>query len=88
MILTQRTDVRSRELPNGEAALMTPDDEVLILLNPLGVVVWEMCDGECAVDEIVATLATQFTSVDVAQIGEDVARLVGELQRLGVLEAG
>lgn len=66
---------------------MTPDDEVLILLNPLGVVVWELCDGERAVDEIVATLAAQFTSVDVVQIGEDVSRLVGELQRLGVLEA-
>ena len=87
MILSHRTDVRSRELPNGEAALMTPDDEVLILLNPLGVVVWELCDGARSVDEIAATLAGQFTSVTAEQIAADVAQLVVELQRLGVLEA-
>ena len=87
MILSHRDDVRVRELPNGEAALMTPDDQVLILLNPLGAVVWELCDGQRALDEIVATLATQFTGVSVAKVTEDVARLVAELQRLGVLQA-
>lgn len=53
----------------GEAAIVTPDDARLHILNGVGTRVWELCDGNGrTLDELVATLVSEF------KVGVDEAR--------------
>jgi len=46
---------------HGEAAVVTPQDSRLHILNEVGTRVWELCDGDGAsVSEIVAALMEEY----------------------------
>ena len=85
---TRTAGTGSRELPNGELALLSSDDEQLILLNALGAVVWELCDGARSPEAIAAIISEQFRDVPPGQISADVEALIRELGRVGAVVVG
>lgn len=71
----------------GEAAVVTPGDARLHVLNEVGTRVWALCEGEGrTLDELVAALRAEF------DVDEDTARaqteaFVDEAVALGILRA-
>jgi hypothetical protein len=56
-------------------------------LNATGVRVWELLEQGRRLESIEQTLAAEF-DVDAGRVREEVATLVGELQRQGLLDVG
>jgi len=54
-------------------------------LDPVGVAVWTLCDGEHTEDQIVDEVATKW-STDRDVVGRDVRSFVGELTAAGLIE--
>ena len=50
---------------NGEAVIISPAENVVRMLNPVGSRIWELCDGSRTLDQIAAALTDEF-EVDMA----------------------
>ncbi|MBU6161603.1 MAG: PqqD family peptide modification chaperone [Myxococcales bacterium] len=69
----------------GEAAVVTPQDSRLHLLDPIATRVWALCEGEGMTREsLVYELMKEFEG-DAAEIARDVENLLQELQALRVI---
>jgi len=68
---------------SGKPALLYP--EGVLLLNPTGAAIVELCDGQRTFVEIVTTLATRYHSSPESLSG-DVAEYLGRLRERGLLE--
>jgi hypothetical protein len=60
---------------NGEAVIISPAENFVRMLNPVGSRIWELCDGSRTLDQIAAALAEEF-EVDVAHARQSVADYV------------
>jgi hypothetical protein len=70
----------------GEAAVVTPHDSRLHLLDPVATRVWELCDGEgCTVESLVSALLQEYEG-DPDEMTRDVGNLLNELRSLGVID--
>lgn len=70
----------------GEAAVVTPRDSRLHLLDPVATRVWELCDGDGAtLESLVTALLKEFEGEE-AEIARDVRSLLKDLQALSVVE--
>jgi hypothetical protein len=79
--------VRISELLDGETVVSTPDAEKAVILNELGGVVYQLCDGQRTTAELAAFVADNVPGgADRDQVQRDVERVVGELCDAGVLE--
>lgn len=63
---------------NGEAVIISPAENMVRMLNPVGSRIWELCDGSRTLDQIAAALAEEF-EVDVAHARQSVAAFVADL---------
>jgi hypothetical protein len=63
---------------NGEAVIISPAENVVRMLNPVGSRIWELCDGSHTLDQI-ATVLTQEFDVDEAHARQSVDVFVTEL---------
>ena len=61
-----------------QLALHHLDTDVYYLLNEVGAFLWEHCDGELTVDELVAEVADAF-DVDDRTVGHDVRSWLAEM---------
>ena len=68
----------------GEAAVLTPSDSRLHLLDPVATRVWELCEG-VTLESLVTELMKEFDG-EAAEIARDVESLLKEFQALGVVE--
>lgn len=69
----------------GEAAVVTPGDARLHVLNEVGTRVWALCEGEGrTLDELVAALCAEF-AVDEATARAQTQAFVDEAVALGIL---
>lgn len=79
--------VRISELLDGETVVSTPDAERAVILNELGGVVYQLCDGQRTAGELAAFVADNVPGgADREQVERDVERILGELREAGVLE--
>lgn len=69
---------------SGEAVVITPAENRVRMLNPVGSRVWELADGTRTLDEIAAALTAEF-EVDLAEARTSVAAFVEELLGKGLL---
>ncbi len=69
---------------SGEAVVITPAENMVRMLNPVGSRVWELADGTRTLDEIAAALTAEF-AVDPAEARASVAAFVEELLGRGLL---
>ena len=69
---------------SGEAVVITPAENMVRMLNPVGSRVWELADGTRTMDEIAAALTAEFET-DLPQARASVAAFVTELLDKGLL---
>lgn len=76
----------SRELPDGETVVMGSDGARALILNPMGAVVWGLCEGSHDLEEIAALICEELADAEPDRVRSDVAALVDQLVEAGVLE--
>ncbi len=69
---------------SGEAVVITPAENMVRMLNPVGSRVWELADGTRTLDEIAAVLTVEFET-DLPQARASVAAFVDALMEKGLL---
>jgi hypothetical protein len=90
--MSQRDSLRPSHGPetasrifSGEAIIITPSENIVRMLNPVGSRIWELADGQRTVENIVQVLLQEYA------VDEDVARgsvtaFVDQLATKGLLE--
>ncbi len=78
--------VTRRDVGADECVLLSACADRAVVLNALGAVVWDLCDGARAEAEISDLIAARFADVPAGRIAADVATLLGELGRAGLVE--
>ena len=66
----------------GWGVLLNPDSGAVLQLNPVGVVVWNLLDGQRSLDEIVAGVRERCAEVPDG-VAQDVGAFVGTLVERG-----
>lgn len=77
--------VTSRELTDGELAILDSAGEQLLIVSPVGSAIWTLCDGQHDAREMAALVAEQFPTTAPEQILRDVERFLVDLSRHGCL---
>lgn len=70
-----------------ELVLCEPVREQVVVLNPMGAAVWELCDGARSVGEIVGEIVAH-TGAPSEKVREDVAAFLADLVARGFLALG
>lgn len=72
----------------GQTVLLRLEDGGYYALDEVGAMIWELCDGQRAVGEIVALLCAEFDAPE-GTVRADVLEFIGDLrrERLLVLDA-
>ena len=70
------------QVVDGKAFLLAEGTTEMIVLNPVGTMVWEAVDGERTVEAIADLLAPEFEEVYPDRLREDVEAFVAELRKL------
>jgi hypothetical protein len=82
---TRNPKIIFKALATG-AVLYSPHDEVYFGLNPVGVRVWELLPpANKHFDEVCRTLASEYPDAPAEMIRADVAELLEELEKLGLV---
>lgn len=89
-IVTTSMRVKAREdvpcvVLDGQAVVYDQSEDRLLLLDAIATVVWQCCDGEGSVAEIIADLAEAFRA-DSAVVERDVVALLSGWAERGLLE--
>jgi hypothetical protein len=79
----RREDVEVRT-EGRRAYLSSPGGRAMFELDALGTAIWDQCDGETSIDEIVAALRQVF-DVPQAVVDQDVAELIGRFEAAGLV---
>ncbi len=78
--------VSRRDVGADECVLLSAAADRAVVLNALGAVVWDLCDGAHPDAEISELIAARFADVPADRIAADVASLLAELGRAGLVE--
>ena len=70
---------------DGEATVYHPTLTTAVYLNDTGALIWELCDGDRTVSDIIETLGQHYPESR-AQIETDVKELVRQLTERGIAE--
>jgi PqqD family protein of HPr-rel-A system len=74
------------ELDMGDGLILYNHDADLVHhLNPSAAIVWQICDGEATVKQLAGEIAEQY-GLGPDEIRDQLARLIGELEALGLVE--
>jgi hypothetical protein len=76
----RRQDGVLAQQAEGQTVLLRLEDGGYYALDEVGATIWELCDGERPVGEIVALLCAQFDAPE-ATVRADVLEFVGDLRR-------
>jgi len=76
----------------GEAILVpirkqTADEAAIYVLNETGARIWELLDGERTLRDVLDTLSQEY-DVDADTAEGDLVQMIGQLQALGMVQAG
>lgn len=72
------------EALDGEIVLLHPARNILIYSNQTGALIWQLCNGQRSVDEIVALLGAAYPEAE-AEIAIDVPEIIQTLAAHGAL---
>ena len=86
MSLKRAAGVESEELPGGEVVVVRLDTGVAVVLNPMGGIVWELCDGCRGPAEIAQFIGAHARDAVPAAVASDVEALVQSLRERGFVE--
>ena len=83
----RRPSVISKKLGH-ETVLYDQETRAIHVLNPTGILVWELCDGRHNPEEIEQALRDEFQADDRTGILEDVRHILERFHAEGLLEGG
>ncbi len=63
---------------SGEAVIISPAENMVRMLNPVGSRIWELCDGTRTIDQIAEVLSAEF-DVEAAHAQQSVTTFVTAL---------
>lgn len=69
---------------SGEAVILSPAENMVRMLNPVGSRIWELADGTRSVDEIATVLTAEF-DVEYPQARQNTGEFVEALIAKGLL---
>lgn len=72
------------ELQGGRALVSDAQRTVVLALNESAAAVWELCDGQTTIDEMVMAIC-ELSSIRPDQAREDVETTIAQLERAGLL---
>ena len=81
----KKKDVHARKL-GDEWLLYDSEMEKVHILNPTAELVWRMCDGSHDVEAIKTKLRASYDIRDDEQLNDDLRQIIGEFDKLGVLQ--
>lgn len=84
-ILTRSDEVLFQEV-GGEAVLLDLASEQYFGLDPVGTRIWDLLDGQTALDQVHATLCAEYEA-DPQRIGDDLLVLARALADAGLVRA-
>lgn len=79
-------EVKTTLLPDGYVVLFSTKTDWAHTLNPLGALVWEFCDGEHSVADIITELKELVCDLPEDGLSDQVNTFVTELLAGGLLE--
>jgi hypothetical protein len=79
-------DMESTSLPDGMVILVNKKTSWAHTLTPLGALVWEFCDGDNSVEEIVASIKSIPEVGERSALDQEVNELVQQLDNEGFFE--
>jgi coenzyme PQQ biosynthesis protein PqqD len=65
---------------HGQTVLLRIDDGGYYALDEVGAMIWELCDGNQSIGEIVAALCAEFDAPE-ETVSADVVEFIGDLRR-------
>lgn len=80
----RRADVEARELPDGSWLLFDPADGSSHAINASAGLIWSLSDGQHSTAAICDAVLARYEA-DPETVRQDVARLLAEFGRLGLL---
>ncbi|HEY3451738.1 MAG TPA: PqqD family protein [Myxococcales bacterium] len=78
--------LQAEDLPSGETVVVRPQDGQAVVLNTMGGVVWDLCDGRHAVEDIAAFICSQLRGAALESVTRDVQALTQQLVVAGLVE--
>ena len=81
-----RPNLISSELPDGETVIATPDRSRAVILNAMGAVVVDLCDGSRSVDAIATFICKHVKVATSDSVANDVEKILSELRSAELLE--
>lgn len=69
-----------------ETVLVDPGHDAVHVLNATAVALWELCDGETAVEEMITAIVNLFDA-DEPRVRRDVVGVLGDMVAKGMLDA-
>jgi coenzyme PQQ biosynthesis protein PqqD len=93
MLLEPQTDQPKKcdgfliEEMDGELVLLHPARNVIIYANATAALVWQMCDGNNTVGQIIEILSSAYPNAR-AEIAQDVPQTIQKLRAQGALDGG
>jgi hypothetical protein len=84
---TRREDLVCRQLDETETLLYDPETEALHVLNPTARLIWELCDGEHTVADMVAAMESQYAGTEGSDVPGHVRRTLDTLAARGLLQS-
>lgn len=78
-------DIKTTLMPDGHVVLFNSKTEWAQVLNPMGALVWELCDGQTTEADMVAQIAQLLDLDDPVGLEKDIKSLIGELLGLGLV---
>ena len=80
--LLKNPEIVFREEDNG-AFLFNPENGELKCLNPMGILIWDLCDGVNAIENIESKIVEQYPHVSREEILDDLLSFLKELFDIG-----
>ena len=86
-MIFRRADNVGLQVVDERAFLLDERGTEMIVLNPVGTMVWEALDGVSAASAIAESLATSFEDVSLEQLESDIREFLDELAGIGLVVA-
>ena len=86
-MIFRRADNVGLQVVDERAFLLDERGTEMIVLNPVGTMVWGALDGVSAVSAIAESLAASFEDVSLEQLESDIREFLDELAGIGLVVA-
>jgi hypothetical protein len=86
-MIFRRSDNVGMQVVDGRAFLLDEGGAEMIVLNPVGTMVWDALDGASDASTIAESLASSFEDVPLARLESDVCDFLEELAGIALVVA-